>query len=59
MLYEVITVNNEDEAQAYYLQAAITLAPGVTITPEVGMIDQIESGQDETLYFGASWAIAF
>ncbi|MDX9963520.1 porin [Desulfobacter postgatei] len=48
-----------DIAQSYYLQAAITLAPGVTVTPEVGMIDGRETGQEETLYFGAAWAIAF
>lgn len=48
-----------DMAQSYYLQAAITLAPGVTVTPEVGMIDQRETGKTEDLYFGAVWAIAF
>lgn len=46
-------------AQSYYLQAAITLAPGVTVTPEVGMIDQREAGSTEDMYFGAVWAIAF
>nr|WP_319393129.1 hypothetical protein [uncultured Desulfobacter sp.] len=46
-------------AQTYYLQAAITLAPGVTVTPEVGMIDERETGSNETIYFGAAWAIAF
>nr|WP_320189915.1 hypothetical protein [uncultured Desulfobacter sp.] len=53
------TGDESDIAQSYYLQAAITLAPGVTVTPEVGMIDEREAGQDETLYFGAAWAIAF
>ena len=28
-----------DEAIAYYLQAVITLAPGVSITPEIGVMD--------------------
>ena len=46
-------------AQTYYLQAAITLAPGVTVTPEVGMIDRREVGMTEDIYFGAAWAIAF
>jgi len=46
-------------AQSYYLQVPITLAPGVTVTPEVGMIDEREAGADETIYFGAAWAIAF
>ena len=48
-----------DIAQSYYLQAAITLAPGVTVTPEVGMLDQRETGNEEILYFGAAWVIAF
>ncbi len=48
-----------DIAQSYYLQAAITLAPGVTVTPEVGMIDERESAQNETIYFGAKWQINF
>ena len=46
-------------AQSYYMQAAITMAPGVTVTPEVGMIDNRETGEEETIYFGATWAIAF
>ncbi|MGD9822745.1 hypothetical protein [Desulfobacter sp.] len=50
---------DEDEVYAYYLQAPITLAPGVTITPEVGYIDYNESGQDEITYFGAKWQINF
>ncbi|WP_020586288.1 porin [Desulfobacter curvatus] len=53
------TGNESNIAQSYYLQAAITLAPGVTVTPEVGMIDEREAGQNETLYFGAAWAISF
>ena len=51
--------NITDISQSYYLQAAITLAPGVTVTPEVGMIDQRETGQTEDIYFGAVWAISF
>ena len=53
------TGDESNIAQSYYLQAAITLAPGVTVIPEVGMIDERESGQEETLYYGAAWAIAF
>ncbi|WP_321493032.1 porin [uncultured Desulfobacter sp.] len=51
--------DGEDEGQSYYIQAPITVAPGVTITPEVGMIDDMDSGQNERLYFGAGWEIAF
>ncbi len=48
-----------DEVQAYYVQSNITLAPGVFITPEIGMIDFEETGQDEVLYYGAKWQINF
>ncbi len=56
--YDEDGVNN-NIAQSYYLQAPITLAPGVTVTPELGMIDEREAGLNETIYFGACWAIAF
>jgi len=53
----------EDGAASYYLQFPITLAPGVYVTPEVGMIDYDEDpgGYDEsdTTYFGAKWQINF
>ncbi len=49
----------DDEAQSYYLQAPITLAPGVVVTPEVGIIDYDEDAQGETTYFGAKWQINF
>jgi hypothetical protein len=50
---------NEDKQQAYYANATITLAPGVFIVPEVGFYDGDESGDDETLYYGAKWQINF
>ncbi len=56
---EYDNASNEDKVFAYYLQAPITLAPGVTITPEVGVIDYDETGQDEITYFGAKWQINF
>ncbi len=49
----------EDEVQAYYVQSTITLAPGVFITPEIGMFDGDETGDDETIYYGAKWQINF
>lgn len=49
----------KDAGRSYYLQAPITMAPGVTLTPEVGVIDDMETGQNERLYFGAGWEIAF
>lgn len=48
-----------DGVFAYYVQVPITLAPGVTITPEVGVIDYYEEGQDEITYVGAKWQINF
>ena len=56
---ELDDADTTEMAQSYYLQAAITLAPGVTVTPEVGMIDQRETGETEDIYFGAVWAISF
>jgi hypothetical protein len=53
----------DDEARAYYLQAAITVADGFTVTPEIGKYDYEEdcSGNDEgdATYFGAKWQINF
>ena len=53
----------EDDAQAYYVQAKITLAPGVYIVPEIGVIDELNDStgaeQSDTLYYGAKWQINF
>lgn len=59
MQTEVDETSTEDEVQAYYLQVPITLAPGVSVVPEAGVIDYRETGQDETTYFGAKWQIEF
>jgi opacity protein-like surface antigen len=56
---ELDDVDDTSIAQTYYVQAATTLAPGVTVTPEIGMIDYREVGEEEILYYGASWKIAF
>jgi hypothetical protein len=47
--------------QTYYVQSTITLAPGVFITPEIGMFDGKEDGAGnfETMYYGAKWQINF
>ena len=51
--------NDSDEVQSYYLSIPVTLAEGVSIVPEVGVIDYNESGQDEVTYGGAKWQIEF
>ena len=51
----------EDEASNYYAQALITLAPGVVIIPEVGVIDGEDDGVNaqKITYYGAEWKINF
>jgi hypothetical protein len=57
------TYIDPDEAQSYYINLPITLAPGVSITPEFGVEDQMKDadGEDEgnDTYFGAKWMINF
>ncbi len=50
---------SDDDVKTYYAQAAITVAPGVYIIPEIGVIDNEEAGTTETTYFGAKWQINF
>ena len=50
---------DKDEVQSYYLQVPITLAPGLTIVPEIGTLDYMEEGQDRIDYIGAKWQIDF
>jgi hypothetical protein len=50
------------EAWEAYLQAVVTLAPGVYIVPEVGYIDFMENDGDDLgyqWYAGAKWQIDF
>jgi hypothetical protein len=56
----------EDCASAYYVNCQITLAPGVTVTPEIGVIDNEDktvggavTEEGETTYWGAKWMINF
>lgn len=63
--FDSITV--ETTAMSYYAQFPITLAPGVFIVPEVGIIDDIEYSADnvddydagDKMYYGAKWQINF
>ncbi|MCG8687745.1 MAG: hypothetical protein MI892_22905 [Desulfobacterales bacterium] len=51
--------SDDDKVQTYYLNMPITLAEGVQIVPEIGVIDYYETGQDEITYGGAKWQIEF
>jgi hypothetical protein len=55
--------SEKDEVQSYYIQFPITLAPGVHVVPEVGVVDYMDNvsgdGENETTYFGAKWQINF
>ena len=49
----------KDDCETYYLQARIFLAPGVSITPEIGRIDMKQEGDSVITYFGAKWQVNF
>jgi len=53
----------KDKTAAYYIQAAVTLAPGVFVVPEIGYWDLFDdiAGNDEGdfWYAGAKWQIDF
>jgi hypothetical protein len=49
----------DDEVKSYYLQATLTLAPGVYVIPEIGQVDEVEAGQGDYTYYGAKWQINF
>jgi len=55
--------SQKDDSWAGYIQALITLAPGVYLCPEVGYVDFMdnEAGNDEGYewYAGAKWQIDF
>jgi hypothetical protein len=57
--WDADTGSSDNEVQTYYVQSTITLAPGVFITPEIGVIDGDEAGSEETTYYGAKWQINF
>ena len=48
-----------DEVMSYYLQSTLTLAPGVVLVPEVGMVDYKDGGQRDATYYGIKWQINF
>jgi hypothetical protein len=60
---EDVAGTDEYESQSYYINFPITLAPGVVVTPEIGVVDYTVDDsslvQDEITYFGAKWQIDF
>jgi hypothetical protein len=63
---DVAGVTGENDPSHWYVNATITLAPGVFIIPEVGMFDFGDNEQGGTsvdrgdaTYFGAKWQINF
>lgn len=63
---EVAAVKTEDPSFAYYIQADISLAPGVHLIPEYAVIDAdevttagVSTEEASTSYIGAKWQINF
>ena len=59
---EVDDSNNTEEADQYYLNCTVNIAPGFFIVPEVGMItyqDDVSVPEPEIFYWGAKWQINF
>ncbi|MCG8567507.1 MAG: hypothetical protein MI747_20740, partial [Desulfobacterales bacterium] len=55
---EDVDNSKEDDVVSYYIQAPLTLAPGVVIVPEIGVVDYKQDQEDIT-YYGAKWQINF
>jgi hypothetical protein len=52
--------NFDIDVSTYYLQATITLAPGVFIIPEVGQYDyKLSELETDVTYYGKKWMINF
>ncbi len=59
-------VDDEDDKAFYYFQLPITLAKGVTVTPEIGKFDEkdhvlngVTTDDGDAMYYGAYWRIDF
>jgi uncharacterized membrane protein (GlpM family) len=64
--YDVAGAKVEDPTQEYFIQAVITLAPGVQLIPEYAKIDYddrdvagVSTKQGDISYIGATWKISF
>ncbi|WDP92643.1 MAG: hypothetical protein HUN04_24145 [Desulfobacter sp.] len=49
----------KDDAETWYVQSTIFLAPGVFITPEIGGFNGKQTGDPDIFYYGAKWQINF
>jgi hypothetical protein len=63
---DYLGVKTEDPSFSYYINATVTLAPGVFIVPEFGKVSNdtlkvggVETDESEVTYFGAKWQINF
>ena len=60
---ELDDIDDNDTANTAYVNAHITIAPGVGINPEVGILDKgnDSTGTDEgsEVYYGLQWMINF
>ena len=59
-------IEDEDDKAFYYIQMPVTLARGVSVTPEIGKFDEKEHVVDgdttddgDAFYYGAYWRIDF
>ncbi len=54
---------SKDDVVSYYIQSTITLAPGVFLVPEIGVIDhkndRNNNPEPEILYYGIKWQVNF
>ena len=59
---ELDNSNNTEEADQYYLNCTVNVAPNFFIVPEIGMVkqsDDASTAEPETFYWGAKWQINF
>ncbi len=49
----------DDNVSSYYFQTPITLASGVFLVPEIGVVDYEETGQNKVSYCGMKWQFNF
>jgi len=61
--FDVDSADEKDDTSAYYVQATINLAKGVSIVPEIGNVnygdDSLGADEGSTTYYGLKWQISF